>query len=118
MRPVILSPLCVIWSKAMSRVMDEMLKFFDAVSGGSGPYGWIYAAEYERYGIDFAEHESHEALGFIFEYLTVKIYGKYTIISYERHKNIFYLSSAFTSYKVTSFESLPELFDYLFTCGN
>lgn len=99
----------------MSRVMDEMLKFFDAVSGGSGPYGWIYAAEYERYGIDFAEHESHDTLS---EYLTVKIYGKYTIISCKRGENIFYLSSAFTSYKITRFESLPELFDYLFTCGN
>ena len=102
----------------MSRVMDEMLKFFDAVSSGSGPYGWIYAAEYERYGIDFAEHESNDILGSILEYLTMKIYGKYTIISYERDKNIFYLCSAFTSYKTTSFESLSELFDYLSTYGN
>lgn len=64
----------------MSKVRDEMLKFFDAVSGGSGPYGWIYAAEYEKYGIEFAEHETHEIFGVILEYLNLTIYGRYVVI--------------------------------------
>jgi len=102
----------------MSRVMDEMLKFFDAVSGGTGPCGWIYAAEYDKYKIEFAKHESQEWLGLIYEYLNIKICDKYVIIFYERNINTFYINSAFTSYDTVSFVSLSELFDHLSTYGN
>ena len=104
----------------MSRVMDEMLKFFDAVSGGSGPYGWIYAAEYERYRIENAEHETHDIFGAILEYLNLIIYGKYVVICYNRNKKDekkFTINSL--HHRTLYCKTLDELFNLLLsTYGN
>lgn len=101
----------------MSEIRDEMLKFFDAVSGGTGPYGWIYAAEYEKYRVDFAEHQSHDVLGLNLEYLTLKLYGRYVVIYYERDKDKFAINSL--SYRTLYCETLEELFNLLLsTYGN
>ena len=101
----------------MSKVRDEMLKFFDAVSGGSGPYGWIYAAEYEKYGIDFAEHEPKESFRHGIQFLTLRVYGRYIVIYYEEDKNMFYINSL--SYRTLCCETLEELFNLLLsTYGN
>lgn len=104
----------------MSRVMDEMLKFFDAVSGGSGPYGWIYAAEYERYGIENAVHETCDIFGYILEYLYLMINGKYVVICYggnKKDEKKFIINSL--HHRTLSCKTLDELFNLLLsTYGN
>ena len=97
----------------MSKVRDEMLKFFDAVSGGSGPYGWIYAAEYYKYGIESAKFESH---GSFRVYLDLYIRGKYVLIFYIFEGERFCLN--FIDKEHIFCNSLSELFDHLSTYGN
>lgn len=97
----------------MSEVRDEMLKFFDAVSGGSGPYGWIYAAEYDKYGIEYAEFESHPTRA----YLDLRVRGKDMLIFYHFQSDKFFLNFMDKKH-ISSCKSLPELFYYLSTYGN
>ena len=96
----------------MSRVMDEMLKFFDAVSGGSGPYGWIYAAEYERYGIEYARFGHIDYLFF----LDLSIKGEFLCVSFSSRGEVFHVN--FLEKNHFSCKSLSELFDHLSTYGN
>lgn len=92
-------------------VMREMIKFFDAVSGGTGPYGWIYAMEHEKYGIEFAKHQTRDGLGFNLEYLELRVYGKYLVICCRRDIDRFAINSL--GYRTLYFETLDELFDHL-----
>lgn len=97
----------------MSKIRDEMLKFFDAVSGGTGPYGWIYAAEYYKYGIEHAEFENIASRA----YLDLQVRGKYVLIFYAHESNKF-CASFFMDKEHIFCKSLPELFDHLSTYGN
>lgn len=94
------------------KITEEMLKFFDAVSGETGPYGWIYAAEYNKYGIEHAEFEGYPSRA----YLDLYVRGKYLMIFYSFESNKFCLN--FMDKGHIYCKSLPELFDHLSTYEN
>lgn len=102
-------------------VMREMIKFFDAVSGGTGPYGWIYAMEHEKYGIECARFFTHTS-----EYrkevhhLSLKVRGKKVLIYYDYVAELFRIDNFFTSvlYKCFEGKTLSELFDHLSSNGH
>ena len=104
----------------MSRVMDEMLKFFDAVGGGSGPYGWIYAMEHRKYGIKSAKFYTHKLLNCEMHHLSLIVHGEKVVIYYDHVHDLFRIDNRHTSlqYLCIDGKTLPELFEFLLIHGN
>lgn len=92
------------------KISEEMLKFFDAVNGGTGPYGWIYAMEYDKYGIEHAKYRSCPGL----ESLILELERETVIIYYSSVSKKQKFTASFDSgYNFSHYTELSKIFDLL-----